>query len=208
MIEAQPLPYDFGDLEPWLSADTLELHYGLYQRYVQRVLGYYEVKKKLAPPTLDDVLEGMRQQPDDRDPVLLHNLQQAMNHELLWESMTPYPKKPIDPLSLLLKRRWNTHDAFVTEWLGKAVGMFGSGWTWLVIQNDRLEIVSTPNSDQPWQLGEWAPLLVLDVWEHAYVCDWGGHRQQYVEGWLDRHINWAAASEYFMLYQTQGVSVI
>jgi Fe-Mn family superoxide dismutase len=194
VIGEQPLPYPIDALEPWVSSGTLALHYGLYQKYVMRVRGYFARAK--APPEPASLEEALDYAVDkSKDMVLLHNVQQALNHELLWDSMAPSGMggAPDGLLADMITARWRTYSDFYEDFLGKSIGLFGSGWVWLAFDGRRLEVLASVNADQPWQMGGFAPLLCLDVWEHAYVCDYGGDRSDYVETFLRGHVNWHSA---------------
>ena len=192
MIQEKPLPYPVDALEPWVSAGTLALHYGLYQKYIMRVRGYFARPKSPGEP---DSLEAALDYAVDesKDIVLIHNVQQALNHELLWASMSPTAQAVGRLMGEAITQRWRTYSDFYEDFLGKSIGVFGSGWVWLAFNGERLEILPAINSDQPWQMGGFQPLLCLDVWEHAYVCDYGGDRSSYVEAFLQRHVAWGNA---------------
>ena len=190
MIEPVPLPY--RSLEPVVSDFTLDLHYGLYRDYVSKVRIHFSKAGGKQPESLED---AMALAAESQDVALLHNTQQAINHQWLWRSMTPHGGgEPEGPLAAVMGARWLSYSDFYMDFLAAATGLFGSGWLWLAVNpRGRIDLLPAVNSDQPWQQGEYLPLLVLDVWEHAYVCDYGGQRDRYVRGFLDTLINWEAA---------------
>ncbi len=196
MLSARPLPYRMDALEPWVSASSMSLHYQLYQRYVSRTLGYFRDKRLPVPPSLSHALDFAVA--ESNDLVLLHNVQQALNHEMFWSSMSPqgggYPQ---GELASLLLERWGTYSAFVEEWVGAGVGLFGSGWVWLAVEPESgdLDVLAAPNSDQPWQMGGLLPLVVMDVWEHAFYLDYPLQKPEYIQAFLQHLINWRRAEQ-------------
>ncbi len=197
MIREQPLPYPVDALEPWVSAGTLSMHYGLYQKYVMRTRGYFAQKKMPEPDDLGEALDYAVDKSGDM--VLVHNVQQALNHELLWDSMSPMQQAMGRLIGSAVSARWPTYSDFYEDFLGKSIGLFGSGWVWLAYDGQRLDVLAGINADQPWQMGGYQPLLCLDVWEHAYVCDYAGDRSSYVEAFLQQHVNWTNAERLFSM---------
>jgi len=193
MISPIPLPYRADALEPWISCATTSLHYQLYQRYIQRTVDFFRAAR-FVPATLSDALDYAVNTSGDLE--LLHNVQQALNHELYWESMAPNGGgSPVGDLAGLVRERWQNYGAFAQEWIGAAAGLFGSGWVWLGCdpESGDLEILSAPNSDQPWQMGCMEPLLVMDVWEHAFIFDYPMRKNEYTQAFLQHLVNWRFA---------------
>ena len=127
-------------------------------------------------------------------PALLNNALQIWNHSFLWESMSPDGGgKPEGQILELVERDFGDFEAFTAEFRSSALSQFGSGWTWLIDDHGRLRITSTGNADSP--VGTHVtPLLVLDVWEHAYYIDYRNNRKAYVDTFLDSLINWKFAA--------------
>lgn len=186
MLEPIVPPYE--SLAPAISDGTLDLHYDLYLGYVKRVAESGDF------PNLD---AAIRRAVDDSNLPLLHNAQQAQNHEVYFQGMRPDGGGlPSGPLLELFKRRWKDEDAFREAFIAAAMGLFGSGWLWLAYDGDGVGLVQCPNSDQPWQLGrDLVPLLAFDVWEHAYVCDYGGARGTYALAYLERLVDWRGVEQ-------------
>ncbi len=188
------LPYSADALEPYVSAKTLEFHHGKHHK------GYVDkLNAAIAGTRYDD-------QPIERiitaaheasDLGVFNNAAQAWNHSFLWHSMAPDGRdKPTGPLADAIKERFDNLQGFRTAFKLAALGQFGSGWTWLVVSAEGLEIVSTGNADTPLTDGL-IPLLTLDVWEHAYYLDYQNRRDAYVDAFLSNLINWEFAEHKF-----------
>lgn len=203
MITLEPLPYAPGALEPYLAADAVSLHYALYERYVDRTRAYFREKGLQEPGSLDQAMEYAL---SARDVVLLHNAQQAMNHEVFFASMAPPPLSgglPEFELSAAMRRQWPRYEQFYEAWVGASVGLFGAGYVWLAYEprERHLEILALPNSDQPWQAGgkgsHYLPLLCVDLWEHAWIFDWPLRKAEFAETFLRHLVNWRTAEQAF-----------
>ena len=184
MIYPLPLPYRENALEPWISASTMRLHYALYEAYIQRIN---------AVSNAPDLAEAYVHAEQLGSVPFLRDVKQAMNHEFLWPSMAPARRRrrPSQQLVGLMERRWRTASNFFAEFDAAARSIFGSGWAWVVVTPAGLEVRTTSDADAPAE----APLLVLDMWEHSYVCEYGIHRGDYVDGFLRGHANWDAAQQ-------------
>jgi len=181
MIYPQPLPYRGDALEPWVSALTMGLHYALYEGYIQRINGL---------TTAPDLAQAYVHAEQLGNVPFLRDVKQAMNHEFLWPSMAPpHTAGPSPELVGLMEMRWRTAGNFYAEFEAGARSVFGSGWAWIVVTPGGLEVRTTSGADMPAE----PPLLVLDMWEHAYVCEYGIYRGDYVDGFLRGHANWDAA---------------
>jgi Fe-Mn family superoxide dismutase len=191
-IEQSNLPYDSNALEPHISEETLSFHYGRHHKgYVDKLNGLIE-GTSFAEMPLERVIARARTR---AEIDVLNNALQAWNHDFLWMSMTPNGGgKPDGRLRDMLETHYGDLDAFKEEFRRAALGLFGSGWVWLVVDRGELRIITTGNADSP--VGtRLVPLLVLDVWEHAYYLDYQNERRRYVDAFLDKLINWSFASE-------------
>ena len=184
-----PLPYAETALEPVISAETVEYHYGKHhQAYVTNLNGLLE-SSPLADATLEQVIR-------EAEPgAVFNNAAQIWNHTFYWNSMHPEGGgKPTGALADAIDAGFGSFDAFQQAFAGAAKTVFGSGWTWLVAQPDgTLTIDQTSNADLPLKRGRRA-LLTLDVWEHAYYIDYRNDRAAYVDKWLERLVNWEFAT--------------
>ena len=172
-IELPPLPYPLDALEPFISAKTLATHHGRHHR------AYVEKTRLLAGERagpLEEIIS--RAAADAGKQALFNNAAQAWNHDFYWRSLRPkggcVPKMFLD---------------YVQELKAAAAGHFGSGWAWLVRDGGKLKVTTTANADTPLVHGQ-VPLLVIDVWEHAYYLDHQERRAAYVEGVVEHLLNW------------------
>ncbi|HMA12465.1 MAG TPA: superoxide dismutase [Steroidobacteraceae bacterium] len=128
------------------------------------------------------------------DRKLFDNAAQAWNHAFLWESMAPAATQPQGALVDAIARSFGDLARLRTEFVAKGLAQFGSGWVWLVADGGRLEVVATHDAGVPWLDGSCVPLLVCDVWEHAYYLDYRNERDRYLGAWFDRLANWQFAA--------------
>lgn len=172
--EMPKLPYAFDALAPMMSKETFEYHYGKHlQTYVNN-LNNLIPGTKYENMTLDEIVKSS-------DGGVFNNAAQAWNHTFFFLSLTP--RQPAVPTRLteMLTRDFGSVDAFKEAFTKAAVGLFGSGWVWLVVDaNGKLSIVTEPNAGNPLTKGL-KPLLVVDVWEHAYYIDHRNSRPAFME---------------------------
>ncbi|MCW1429756.1 superoxide dismutase [Novosphingobium sp. JCM 18896] len=191
-ISLIPLPYPDTALEPHVSKRTLDLHHGAHHKtYVDKTNDAI-AGTKLADADLNDVVKAAKD-----DAKLFNNASQVWNHGFYWHSLTPDTTAPSDALAKAIDRDFGSLDAFKEKLEAEAVGHFGSGWAWLVLKGDKLEIVSTHDAHSPFSDDSGIPLLTIDVWEHAYYLDSQNKRPAYVKAVLDKLLNWRFASENF-----------
>ncbi|RMF10838.1 MAG: superoxide dismutase [Fe] [Candidatus Neomarinimicrobiota bacterium] len=182
------LPYSLDALEPHISRETLEYHYGKHhQAYVNNL------NKLIQGTDLEDAaLETIIK----RAPAggLFNNAAQVFNHSFYWNCLSPNGGgKPSGDLLAALEKAFGSFDDFQARFTQSAVTNFGSGWTWLVRTGDTLDIVNTSNAGTPVANGH-KPLLTCDVWEHAYYIDYRNARPKYVEAFWQL-VNWDFVAE-------------
>lgn len=186
-IELPKLPYEMNALEPHISAETLEYHYGKHhQGYVNKLNGMLDGSEFAGKP-LEDIIQGA-------SGGMFNNAAQIWNHTFYWNSLSPNGGgDPSGKLADALTKAFGSVDAFREEFSTAAGGNFGSGWTWLVQRPDgSLAIVNTSNAATP-ITGKDKPLLTIDVWEHAYYIDYRNARPKYVEAFWNL-VNWEFAA--------------
>lgn len=184
------LPYDHAALEPHVSAKTMSFHYDKHHRgYVDKLNAGIK-NTPYDDLTLEQVIDRARER---GDIDILNNALQAWNHGFLWESMSSNGgAKPEGRILQMIKRDFGSIDTFRDAFRDAALGVFGSGWAWLVVDMGKLSIITTGNADSP--VGtRLTPLLTLDVWEHAYYLDYQNERKRYVDAFLSNLINWEFA---------------
>ncbi|NDY95362.1 superoxide dismutase [Wenzhouxiangella limi] len=177
------LPYAKNALEPHISAETLEYHYGKHhQTYVDKLNGLVE-GTDMANQSLEEIIRSS-------SGGLFNNAAQVWNHTFYWHCLSPNGGgAPTGKLAELINRDFGSFDQFVEKFNASAVGNFGSGWTWLVQNPDgSLEIDNTDDAETP-LTGAATPLLTCDVWEHAYYVDYRNARPKYLEAFW-KLVNW------------------
>jgi Fe-Mn family superoxide dismutase len=191
-FELPPLPWKADALEPYLSTHTIDVHYGRHHR------GYLEkLEKAVAGTELADLdlVEIIRR----AEGPTFNWAAQVWNHDFYWKSMTP--KGGGDPEGALadaVNASFGSIDKFRKEFAKAAESEFGSGWAWLVATpSGDLRVVSTDDAENPLKPGKDAPLLTIDVWEHAYYLDYENERAKYIQAFLAHLVNWRFASENF-----------
>ena len=191
-IELPSLPYAVDALEPHISRTTLEIHHGRHHRaYVEKTQSLV-AGTPLANASLEEIIAKTAGK--KAKAALFNNAAQAWNHAFYWSSLSPRGGgAPGGELADLIDRDFASHAAFADAFKAAAVGQFGSGWAWLVLDGGRLAIAATSNADTPLARDQ-VPLLTVDVWEHAYYLDYQNRRADYVATFLDKLANWEFAS--------------
>lgn len=183
--ELPKLDYDYNALEPYIDAQTMEIHHTKHhQAYIDKLNGVLEKYPAIAEKPLEQLLSDLEAL--DIDPLdkttLRNNGGGHINHSFFWSIMGP--KKEIDrQLTADITAAFGSMDEFKKQFSQAATTRFGSGWAWLIKQHDgTLEIYSTPNQDSPIMQGH-TPLIGLDVWEHAYYLKYQNKRADYIASW-------------------------
>ena len=187
------LPYADDALAPTVSAKTISFHYGKHHAgYVKTLNGLVAGTNYEGLP-LEEIVAASR---DAGDTAIFNNAAQIWNHDFYWRSLAPAGKggEPSAELLEAINASFGSLDACKTALADAAVKRFGSGWAWLLKKDGKLVVESTSNADTPCGKPGVKPLLVIDVWEHAYYLDWQNQRAAYVKAVVDGHLNWAAAS--------------
>ena len=180
------LPYAKNALEPHISAETLEYHYGKHhQTYVDKLNGLVDGTDK-AKQSLEEIIRSS-------DGGVFNNAAQVWNHTFYWHCLSPEGGgEPGGKLGEMIKRDFGSFDDFKKKFTETAINTFGSGWAWLVQNPDgKLDIVSTSNAQTP-LTGSATPLLTCDVWEHAYYIDYRNARPKYMDAFWNL-VNWSFA---------------
>jgi Fe-Mn family superoxide dismutase len=186
-FELPPLPYEQNALEPHISAETLEFHYGKHHKsYVDKLnglVGGTDMENK----SLEEVVKAA-------DGGVFNNAAQIWNHTFYWHCLSPNGGgAPSGKLGEAIDAAFGSFDKFKEEFTNSAVNNFGSGWTWLVQKGDgSVAIVNTSNAGCPLTEGV-TPLLTVDVWEHAYYIDYRNARPKYMEAFWNL-VNWEFAA--------------
>ena len=192
-IDSPAMPYNFSDLEPALSRDTLVFHFLRHQRVCfDRMLAMVR-GTELEELTLEELIRVTERNPAQH--TIYRYAAEVFNHTLYWNSMRPRGGGAAQgPVAELVRARYGSYERFVREFKDAAGAHFGSGWLWLVWRAGTLEIVTTSNAGTPLVRGD-QPLLALDLWEHAYYLDHQNRRSAYVSAFLEELINWEFANQ-------------
>ena len=192
-IAFPPLPYDQGALAPVISANTLSFHYGKHHKTYVDTLNKLIVGSEFADMPLENIIKASSDQPERS--AIFNNAAQAWNHAFYWKSLRPKGGgEPPAALKRMMESSFGGVDACKKELSKAAVGQFGSGWAWLALNGDKLEILKTPDAKTPLSGGP-KPLLTIDVWEHAYYLDYQNRRVDYVNALIDKLANWEFAAK-------------
>ena len=185
-----PLPYDNGALEPVISKRTIEFHYGKHHQTYVTNLNNLVAGTKFENAALETIVK-------EADGGIFNNGAQIWNHTFYWESFSKNGGgEPKGTLAEAIKRDFGSFEAFKDAFSKAAVGLFGSGWAWLVKKPDgKLAIIQESNAGNPLKTGN-IPLLTFDVWEHAYYLDYQNRRADYVAA-LWNIVNWDAVGKRF-----------
>lgn len=191
MIILPELPYAYGALEPVLSEVTLRTHHGRHHaRYVE-VANRLIAERGAPAATLEAVVTDAWA---DDARALFNNAAQALNHGFFWVCMGPEPTAPSAVLNAAIVAAFGSPEALRDRFLAEGLGHFGSGWVWLTSVNGRLEVRTTHDGDTVARLPGHTPLLVCDLWEHAYYLDHKNDRGAYLAGWWERLVDWSFVS--------------
>jgi len=188
------LPWGYDALEPHLDKQTMEIHHGKHhQTYVTNLNKALESAPDLAAKPLDELLKDLGRVPESIRTGVRNMGGGVWNHNFYWLGMKPGGGgQPAGKVADAINGAFGSFDSFKEALTKAAVGQFGSGWGWLVINKGKLEVISRPNQDCPLSEGM-TPLLVVDVWEHAYYLKYQNRRADFVGAWWNV-IDWDAVS--------------
>lgn len=188
MYQLPDLGYDYGALGDYISADIMQLHHDKHhQAYVDKLNKALDDAPELRNKSLQSLLSEVDTLPDTVRTAVRNNGGGHYNHTLFWQWMNPNGGgQPTGELLNKLVAQYGDFQSFVDEFTAKSLGVFGSGWCWLMPD---MTITTSPNQDSPLMQGGPEPLLGLDVWEHAYYLDYKNKRDDYVNAWWNV-VNW------------------
>ncbi len=192
-----PLPYAYDALEPHIDALTLQIHHDRHHAAsVSSLNAALEKHPELQAKSLEDLLGNLDRVPEDIRTAVRNNGGGHINHTMFWEVMGPKAGGPATgAIADAIGSAFGSFDAFKDQFTRAAVGQFGSGWAWLVDSKGKLTIESTPGHDTP-LMGGRKPVLVVDVWEHAYYLKYQNRRADFIAAWWNL-VNWAEVNRRF-----------
>ncbi|TFZ40778.1 superoxide dismutase [Soehngenia longivitae] len=191
------LNYSYDALEPFIDARTMEIHYTKHhQTYIDNLNKALEGRDEFKDMPIEDLIASLNTLPDEIKTPVRNNGGGHLNHTMFWQIMGPNAGgEPKGELAEKIKDTFGGFDKFKEEFKKAALGRFGSGWAWLVVDGEELKIVSTPNQDNPITDGL-KPILGIDVWEHAYYLKYQNRRADYIDAWFNV-INWEKVLEFY-----------
>ncbi|NST65313.1 superoxide dismutase [Enterococcus faecalis] len=191
------LPYAYDALEPYIDVETMHLHHDKHHNtYVTNLNAAIEKHPELGEKSVEDLISDMNAIPEDIRTAVRNNGGGHANHTFFWEIMAPNAGgQPTGAIKEAIDETFGSFDEMKAAFKKAATGRFGSGWAWLVVNNGKLEITSTPNQDSPLMDGQ-TPVLGLDVWEHAYYLKYKNVRPDYIEAFWNV-VNWDKVNELF-----------
>jgi Fe-Mn family superoxide dismutase len=196
-FELPKLAYAYDALEPHIDARTMEIHHSKHHNtYVTNLNAAVDKTPELAGKSLETLLGDLNAVPEGVRMAVRNHGGGTFNHNLYWEVMGPKAGgAPKGELAKAIDASFTSFDAFKAEFEKSATTRFGSGWAWLVKKGSGLAVVSTANQDSPLSDGL-APLMCIDVWEHAYYLKYQNRRPEYISAWWNV-VNWDAVAARF-----------
>ncbi len=188
------LPFNKGDFALNFSAETFDYHHGQHhQTYVTNLNNLVEKELIFQKMSLEEII--LNTSTDPTKASIFNNAAQVWNHSFFWHSIKPKGGgKPTGKILEMINKDFSSYENFITEFKQVAVGQFGSGWAWLVIDKNKLKIIKSSNAETPITQSI-KPLLACDVWEHAYYIDYRNKRPAYIDSYIEHMINWGFVEE-------------
>jgi superoxide dismutase, Fe-Mn family len=192
-----PLPYDYAALEPHIDAQTMQIHHDKHHAtYVNNLNNALEAHSELQNQSAEELLTHLNDIPETIRTTVRNNAGGHANHTLFWASMAPNASgQPTGAIAEAINATFGNFETFKQQFNQAGAKQFGSGWVWLVLDNNQLKIVTTPNQDSPVSNGL-HPLLGNDVWEHAYYLKYQNRRPDYLNAWWNV-VNWEEVNRRF-----------
>lgn len=204
MIQLMKFPYATNAFEPYISARTIEFHYGAHHKTYVNTLNILIQGTDYENQSLEEIICATHQVKGKES--IFNNAAQVWNHDFYWKSLCPVEQCTLKEGALKDKliQTFGSIEAFAHRFQEVAISQFGSGWCWLVCDSQgNLDIQKTPNADLPLVHGQTA-LLTCDVWEHAYYLDYQNKRPEYLTNVLDNLLNWQFAAENYRPFTSQA----
>ncbi|QQM99129.1 superoxide dismutase [Staphylococcus pseudintermedius] len=193
-FELPKLPYSYDALEPHIDKETMEIHHSKHHNTYVTKLNVAVEGTEFENKSLEDLIANLDSVPENLRTAVRNNGGGHLNHSIYWQILAPNSEEKGEVVDKI-KEQWGSLDEFKSEFADKATGRFGSGWAWLVVNNGKLEIVTTANQDSPLTDGL-TPILALDVWEHAYYLKFQNKRPDYISTFWNV-VNWEKVDELY-----------
>lgn len=195
MFDLPALNYDYNALEPYISAEIMELHHTKHhQTYIDKLNAALKDFSEWQNKSIEEILTSLDSIPEEIRQTVHNNGGGHYNHSLFWQTLSPNGGQPKGKLFDGLVDKYGSFDSFKEAFATAATNIFGSGWAWLLPD---FSITTTPNQDSPLSIDGVTPLLGLDVWEHAYYLDYKNKRPDYIAAWWNV-VDWTAIEDSFI----------
>lgn len=201
MFKLPDLPYAYDALSPVLSETTMRTHHDKHHKRYVDVVNQTLEETGARPESLEALVRGAVAKGDRK---LINNGGQAWNHAFFWEAMSARAGAPAGDLAVAIEKAFGGLDAFKAEFVKQGVGHFGSGWVWLAAKDGALEVLTSHDGETLLPNAELTPVLVCDLWEHAYYLDHKNDREGFLKGWISDLANWDFASAQFAAATGEG----
>lgn len=195
-FELPELPYAYDALEPHIDKETMEIHHTKHHNTYVTNLNAAVAGTEFENQSVEELMTNINSVPEDKQTAVRNNGGGHYNHSLFWQLLSKDGGQPTGEVAEAIDAKFGSFEAFQEAFAEAATKRFGSGWAWLVVNNGELEVVSTPNQDNPLMEGK-TPVLGLDVWEHAYYLNYQNKRPDYIKAFWNV-VNWEKVNE---LYQ-------
>ncbi|PSB33550.1 superoxide dismutase [Chlorogloea sp. CCALA 695] len=190
-FELSPLPYNYDALDPYIDAQTMQVHHDLHhQAYVNNLNAALEKYPELQSKSPEELIKDLSNLPQDITGAVRNNGGGHVNHTMFWQIMAPNAGgEPTGAVAQAISENFGDFESFKQKFNDAGTKQFGSGWVWLVRTTDgKIEITSSPNQDNPMSSGNF-PIMGNDVWEHAYYLKYQNRRAEYLKQWWNV-VNW------------------
>lgn len=190
-FELSPLPYNYDALDPYIDAQTMQVHHDLHhQAYVNNLNAALEKYPELQSKSPEELIKDLSNLPQDITGPVRNNGGGHVNHTMFWQIMAPNAGgEPTGAVAQAISENFGDFESFKQKFNDAGTKQFGSGWVWLVRTTDgKIEITSSPNQDNPMSSGHF-PIMGNDVWEHAYYLKYQNRRAEYLKQWWNV-VNW------------------
>lgn len=194
------LPYPYDALEPYIDTETMKIHHDKHHAaYVEKLNDAIDKIADFAEKPIEEVLKNLDQIPEASQTAVSNHGGGHANHSFFWQILAPAGSTKLDDdLATAINREFGELKNFKEQFTAAALNQFGSGWAWLCLDTDqRLSIISTSNQDSPLSQNL-APILNLDVWEHAYYLKYQNRRAEYIKNWW-QIVNWSKVNELYKI---------
>ena len=204
MFTLPELPYPYNALEPFIDEETMHVHHdGHHATYVKNLNDALSGHDEFLNMDLKDLLKSLDKVPEGIRTKVKNNAGGHFHHSFFWEILKPNPpaggEEPKGRLLELISKNFGDFNSFKEKFKDSALSLFGSGWTWLVLdQNGGLAIKNYPNQDSPISVGK-APIYVIDLWEHAYYLKYKNKRADFIDAFWNV-VNWEQAEKNCLFY--------